>query len=207
MRAERFRSQLKIGRMDEKRFRFDLLVALCALLISGVAAAASAYQTYVIRQQYSATVWPYLNFVTSSSDTFFSLSVNNAGIGPALVRSAVVTRDGKPIEIPANPTTSPALFYAIAPDRAAAEAQEAKLKKHGHSSTTVSSIVRGDVIPAGQTLQLLHIDGEVLAHHVIADVRHIDLEICYCSLLGTCWTKRLWDPTVEPHPVAACPDA
>ena len=89
--------------MDEKRLRFDLVIALCALLISGVAAAASAYQTYVIRQQYSATVWPYLTFISTSSATFFWLRVNNAGIGPALIRSAVVSRDGKPIVVAGEP--------------------------------------------------------------------------------------------------------
>ena len=192
--------------MDEKRFRFDLLIALCALLISGVAAAASAYQTYVIRQQYSATVWPYLTFITSSSETFFSLSVNNAGIGPALIRSAVVSRDGKPIALRANPSTSPAIFYAIAPERKAADEDERKAHRHGKTSVTVSSIVRGDVIPAGQTLQLLRVDGPFLTHRIVADMRRFDLQLCYCSLLGTCWTKRLWDPAVEPHAVASCPE-
>lgn len=194
--------------MDEKRFRFDLVVALSALLISGVAAGASAYQTYVIRQQYSATVWPYLNFITSTStNKSLSLSVNNAGIGPALVRTALITRDGKPIVLSTNPETSPALLVAIAPERAVANADERKAHEHGSESLTVSSIVRGDVIPAGQTLQLLHIEGTFLMQHVFADYRHIDLQICYCSLLGNCWTKRLWDPAVEPHAVAGCPEA
>lgn len=194
--------------MDEKRFRFDLVVALSALLISGVAAGASAYQTYVIRQQYSATVWPYLNFITSTStNKSLSLSVNNAGIGPALVRTALITRDGKPIVLSTNPETSPALLVAIAPERAAANADERKAREHGSESLTVSSIVRGDVIPAGQTLQLLRIEGTFLMRHVFADYRHIDLQICYCSLLGNCWTKRLWDPAVEPHAVAGCPEA
>ena len=191
--------------MDEKRFRFDFVIAFCALLISGVAAGASAYQTYVIRQQYSATVWPYLNFITSSSPKFLWLRVNNAGIGPALIRSAVVTRDGKPIVVQANPATNPALFVAIAPERNAAADDERRMHARG-SSLTVSSIVRGDVIPAGSTLDLLRIDGTTLTRHVFADVRHIDLQICYCSLLGTCWTKRLWDPSAEPHAVAACPE-
>jgi hypothetical protein len=193
--------------MDEKRFRFDLVIALSALLISGVAAAASAYQTYVIRQQYSATVWPYLTFVTTSSTTYFWLRVNNAGIGPALIRSAVVSRNGKPILIGANPATSPALFYAIGPERDAADADERRLHVHGKESVTVSSIVRGDVVPAGSTLDLLRVDGPFLTRHVFDDVRRIDLQICYCSLLGTCWTKRLWDPSVEPHAVAGCPEA
>jgi hypothetical protein len=194
--------------MDDKRFRFDLFIALLALLISGVAAGASAYQTYVIRQQYSATVWPYLTFITSSStDNFFELKVNNAGIGPALIRSALVTRDGKPIQIQATPTSVPALGEAIAQERSAAKRDESQSGIHGKASMTVSSLVRGDVIPAGSTLELLRVDGKFLTRRVLADVRHVDLSICYCSLLGTCWTKRLWDPSVEPHAVAGCPDA
>lgn len=193
--------------MDDKRLRFDLVVALSALLISGVAAAASAYQTYVIRQQYSATVWPYLNFITSHSEKFFSLSVSNAGIGPALIRAAIVTRDGKPILIAASPTTTPALSVAIESDREAASADERKAHVHGKNSTTVSTIVRGDVIPAGSTLELLRVEGPFLTHHLLADARRIDVQLCYCSLLGNCWTKRLWDPSVEPHAVAGCPEA
>jgi hypothetical protein len=191
--------------MDEKRFRFDLLVALLALAISGVAAGASAYQTYVIRQQFSATVWPYLTFHTSSSaDKFFELDVSNPGIGPALIRGAVVTRDGKPVNPPVSLTGQPALSAAIAPERTAALADESRPGVHGVSSMSVRSILRGDVVPAGATYQLLRVDGAFLAHRTIADVRRIDVNLCYCSLLGTCWTKRLWDPADEPHPVSRC---
>lgn len=194
--------------MDEGRFRFDLYVAVLALAISGVAAFASAYQTYVIRQQFSATVWPYLTFTTrSSTDNYFELDLGNAGIGPALIRSASVTRDGKPIDVASNPTASPAISVAIAPDQAEAKSDELRAKFHGKASTTVSSIVRGDVVPAGSTLQLLRVDGKFLTRRLLADARHLDLQICYCSLLGNCWTKRLWDPSAEPHPVRSCPDA
>src|SRR5580704_19332573 len=53
-RASPRRFGVEGGGVDEKRFRFDLLVALVALAISGVAAGSSAYQTYVIRKQFSA---------------------------------------------------------------------------------------------------------------------------------------------------------
>ncbi len=102
--------------VNEKAFRLDLTVAVAALLISGVAAGASAYQTYVIRKQFSATVWPYLTYITSSSpDKFFELDISNAGIGPALIFNAVVTRDGKPIERPVGPTITPALGAGDSP--------------------------------------------------------------------------------------------
>lgn len=194
--------------MNEKGFRIDLFIAVAALLVSGIAAGASAYQTYVIRKQFSATVWPYLTYITSSStDKFFELDVSNPGIGPALVFSSAVTRDGKLIERPLGPTILPALAEAVLPERKAASLEAKRLRLHGAVTMTASTIVAGDVIPAGAKLQLLRVDGKILADRVIADIRHVDLTICYCSLLGDCWTKRLWDPAVKPVPVRSCPNA
>ena len=194
--------------MNEKAFRIDIVIAVAALLISGVAAAASAYQTYVIRTQFSATVWPYLTYVTSSSsDKFFELDISNPGIGPALILGSTVTRDGKRIEPPIGPTITPALGQAIRPERDAVEADEKRLHLHGIANMTASSIVAGDVIPAGQKLTLLRVEGKLLANRVIADIRHVDLTVCYCSLLGDCWKKRLWETAVKPTPVRGCPNA
>ncbi|HEY2474349.1 MAG TPA: hypothetical protein VGI19_06050 [Candidatus Cybelea sp.] len=192
--------------MDEKRFRFDLLVALGALLISGVAAASSAYQTYVIRKQFSATVWPYLTFITSSSnDKYFELDVSNPGIGPALIIDATVTRDGKLIYQTPGPGNTPALGAAFKPEHDAASIDERNSHEHGTASTTSSTILPGDVIPAGQKLELFRVEGKFLTRRVIAGVRRVDLALCYCSLLGDCWTKRLSDPAIKPHPVRSCP--
>jgi hypothetical protein len=191
--------------VDEKRFRFDLLVALLALAISGIAAGSSAYQTYVIRKQFSATVWPYLNYITlSSTDHYFEIDVSNPGIGPALIFDSTVTRDGRVVSLPATPTTLPALAAALAPE--AAEAKREALQAHtfGGSHMSASTILAGDVLPAGAKLQLLRVDGKFITRRVLANIGRIDLTLCYCSLLGDCWTKRLGDPVVRPHPVAAC---
>jgi hypothetical protein len=192
--------------MDEKRFRVDLYIASLALIFSGLAAAAAAYQTYVIRQQFSATVWPYLTFVSSTSGAgWFELDLSNAGIGPALIRSAVITRDGKRIPEGLGPTSLTALGTAIAPERAEATNDEARAHAHIHNDLSVTSLTRGDVIPAGSKLQLIHVVGSYLTKRVVADARHVDISICYCSLLGDCWTKSLWDPSAEPHSIRACP--
>jgi hypothetical protein len=194
--------------MDEKRFRFDLLVALLALLISGIAAASSAYQTYVIRKQFSATVWPYLTFITSSSaDRFFEIDVSNAGIGPALIYFAQITRDGQVIRRTPGPAVSPEIEVAFESERARAKADEDRAHLHGADTMTASTLLSGDVISAGNKFELLRVEGKSLTHYVLADVRRIDLTLCYCSLLGDCWTKRLWDPAVQPRPIRACPTA
>jgi hypothetical protein len=193
--------------VNERRFRFDLMIAVSALLVSSIAAGASAYQTYVIRSQFSATVWPYLDFITTTSPDSFEFDVRNPGIGPALIMSSVVTRDGKPLVLPATPTTNPALQLAIAPEMREAKADALASHTHGVTSMSVSSIIAGDVIPSGSKLMLLRVSGKFITRRVLADVKRIDLTLCYCSLLGDCWTKRLWDPQVAPHRVRSCPNA
>lgn len=193
--------------VDEKRFRFDLFVALLALLISGIAAGSSAYQTYVIRSQFSATVWPYLNYITTSSPASFELDVSNPGIGPALIYSSVVTRDGKPVTITATPGTRPALQVAIDPEMREARTDATNSHPHEVTAMSASTIVAGDVIPAGAKLMLLSVRGRFITRRVVDDFRRIDLTVCYCSLLGDCWTKRLWDPNVRPHRVSGCSNA
>ncbi|HEY6326639.1 MAG TPA: hypothetical protein VIW73_09045 [Candidatus Cybelea sp.] len=194
--------------MDERRFRFDLFVALLALVISGVAAGASAYQTYVIRKQFSATVWPYISFITTSSiDKYFELDVDNAGIGPALILDSVITRDGKVVQRAGTPIGQPAISAAIDPERAAAKSDEVRSREHGSENMTASTILPGDVVPAGQKLEVLRVEGKFLTHRVMASIRRVDLTLCYCSLLGDCWTKRLWERAVQPHPVRSCPNA
>ncbi len=183
------------------------MIAVSALLVSSIAAGASAYQTYVIRSQFSATVWPYLDFITTTSPDSFEFDVSNPGIGPALIMSSVVTRDGKPLVLPATPTTNPALQLAIAPEMREAKADALASHTHGVTSMSVSSIIAGDVIPSGSKLTLLRVSGKFITRRVLADVKRIDLTLCYCSLLGDCWTKRLWDPQVAPHRVRSCPNA
>jgi len=44
--------------MQDRGLRYDAIIAVSALLISAIASAAVVYQTHVISQQFSATVWP-----------------------------------------------------------------------------------------------------------------------------------------------------
>ncbi len=69
---------------------------------------------------------------------------------------------------------------------------------------TASTIVAGDVIPAGGKLELLRVEGKFITRRVMGSLRRVDVTLCYCSLLGDCWTKRLWDPVLRPHSVRAC---
>jgi len=183
--------------MDEKRFRFDLFIALCALLVSTVAAGASAYQTYVINQQYQGSVWPYLGFTTSSNGKdALSVSLSNYGLGPALIRSFEITHDGKsfesfgdivmPIER-AQPRSIPDSHAKVA------------------SVVDITNVHPGSVIPAAQTLTLVRIENSPIAKQIAARQSSFDVAVCYCSLLGRCWTRHLRAPSDQPQDVRFCP--
>jgi hypothetical protein len=173
--------------MDEKRFRFDLFIALCALLVSGIAAGASAYQTYVINQQYQASVWPYLRFSFSSGDAELTLAVENYGLGPALIRSFEITKDGKPVT-----SLEP---YVIALETA-----------NEHATVATEELGPGSVLPAAETAPLLSVkNGPRMVKALLAHQASLDVLICYCSLLGRCWLQDMQDSSVQPRDVTFCP--
>lgn len=184
--------------------QLESVMAVCALLIATIAAAAAAYQTYVINEQFSATVWPYISFDTTNDATnaSFSLGVHNVGLGPAIIRDTVVTLDGKPVS---RGSSGNAVYTAIEDAVRKSKAEKAKGNLHGHVSVTASSLDRGDVLPAGATLTLLAVKGAGIFPRVQALRPHFDLSLCYCSVLGRCWTRRLKDPVAEPHDVRFCP--
>jgi hypothetical protein len=172
--------------------RLESLVAVCALLVATIAAAAAAYQTYVINEQFSATVWPYLSFDSSNdaSGSSFEFGLRNVGLGPAIVRSTIVSVNGQPM---GPGTTGNAIHTAVEPALESARAAERRRHQHGLVHATTSSLGPGDVVPAGSSMLLM------------AMSPHVDISICYCSVLGRCWTRRLKDPVPEPRDVRYCP--
>jgi hypothetical protein len=184
--------------------QLESVIAVCALLVATIAAAAAAYQTYVINEQFSATVWPYVSFDTTNdtANNTFELGVHNVGLGPAIIRSTIVSIDGQPVGpgVTGNPVET-------AFDGALRQAEAAEARRHarGQLHITTSSIAAGDVLPAGSTLTLLRTQGPDLYPRVNAVRSRFDLTLCYCSVLGRCWTRRLKDPVPEPHDARSCP--
>lgn len=184
--------------------RLESLIAVCALLVATIAAAAAAYQTYVINAQFSATVWPYLSFDVNNDTaaSSFSLGVRNVGLGPAIVRNTVVTLDGSPV---GPGSTGNPIETAI--DRAIQNAVVAESRRHQHGlmHATTSSLGAGDVVPADSATTLMRVQGPDVYKNVMALRPRVDVTICYCSVLGRCWTRRLKDPVPEPRDVRMCP--
>jgi hypothetical protein len=170
-----------------KTIRADLLIATLALLVSSGATVSSVYQTHVIANQLSASVWPYLEAVYSYSKDTVELEVANDGLGPALVKSASLVVDG----------------HEVASYRRGIDVLERGFHIQHPYNGSFSSIGPSSVIRPSEQLALfslsrLPVKGFGSIH------RRVSLEMCYCSLLGQCWTYRS-GPVETRDQVGSCP--
>lgn len=82
-----------------KRLDSNAILSITATIVSVCALFVAAYQTILMRQQQSASVWPKLvisnaYFEDMGNDTFYRLDIRNVGIGPALITRVVIEADG-----------------------------------------------------------------------------------------------------------------
>lgn len=186
--------------MDEKRFRLDFVIAFFALLISTVAAIAAIYQTRVIAQQFSATVWPYVSMDVTNSPVSFELDLRNDGLGPAIVRSVSITWDGKP-----QPSIE-ALYRSFVKHDPKVIAPILAAKRAGQTvRITTSTPTSGLVIPANSAQVILRLEGSTVVQVFRPRVARVGLSLCYCSLTGSCWTQSFQNRESEPRAVSSCP--
>ncbi|MBP6797905.1 MAG: hypothetical protein KA124_07380 [Luteimonas sp.] len=161
------------------------MAAVIAALIGLLALVVSGYTAILQRQQVRAEVWPMLQPAISPSRR--TISIENKGVGPAVVRSLKVYVDGH-----AKRNWQEVMDALGLPDL----------------RDTPSSTVNGIVIAAGETIQQLSFaDDEAGFQRFYRQYPRIRLQACYCSTLDECWMLDEREPvgTGRRSEVAACP--
>lgn len=140
------------------------LVGFLALLVAGYTAYIERYTADIQRQQVRAEVWPYLQ--TAISPSRQAMSLENKGVGPAMIRYVAVFVDGKPRR------SWPEVFDAL-----------------GLSDlrNTPSSTTNGVVLAPGDVIQQMAFRDQAAFARFYKQYPRIQLLICYCSALGDCW--------------------
>jgi hypothetical protein len=174
--------------------RYETIIAT---LVGVSAVFVSAYTAYMQRQQVRATVWPILEFTTSNEPSL-RFTVDNKGVGPAIVRHVMVSVDGEPVS-----GWNQLLEKMLGPG------------KHRFTQSTISR----HVFAAGESMDVMVPQAENGAELKPETDRplwgaldkrrqRVTIEICYCSTLSECWTLRsggnLESSTVEAR---SCPGA
>ncbi len=165
--------------MNDRAFRLDFFIAICALLVSAITAGASAYQTWIIGQQFGASVWPYLSTDTTFTAHGVEVALVNDGLGPALVRSAQLYIDGNPVP------SWKQFFLTISRDPIVKTHVQRRTASARATSIDASTIVR-----AGESKNLLALNIDAASLSSVLARHQLRLEFCYCSLNDRCWTLR-----------------
>lgn len=189
--------------MNERAFRLDFFVAIAALLISALTAGTLIYQTHVIGDQFAATIWPYLSVDTTFGPNGEKIELTNDGVGPALVRSAQLHVDGRPLrswnEYVAELVGDPQLHEAFIRAGAA-------VRPGSRGPITMSSIGPSTTLRPGESDTLVQVTLPVNVP-TQAFVNHtVVVDLCYCSLNGSCWTlhSTLGRISSDPQPAGHC---
>ncbi|HWE31137.1 MAG TPA: hypothetical protein VHB97_24180 [Polyangia bacterium] len=156
-----------------KATRYD---AVIATLVGVLALMVSGYTAYVQRQQVRAQVWPYLS-VYNSNVPNIRLEIANKGVGPAIIKNAIVRVDGKPV-----PDWNTVIERLLG-------------KKHNR----IISSFGQRVLAPGEAVAVLDLRDEKGEPVSATDKDGADAflwkalnervtpEICYCSTLDECW--------------------
>lgn len=172
------------GQPPPRRFNWDMLAALMAVLVGACALGVSVYTAFLQRQQIEAQAWPYLQMWRSNVEWRYALS--NRGVGPAQVRDMKVFVDG--VEVGS---------WEQAFERLAGRPLECSKQ----------SFVSRRVLAANEDVSVLQFCNE--ADFAVFDGAgpRIQREFCYCSLLDDCWllSERAATEADYLRRVDACP--
>jgi hypothetical protein len=180
--------------------RFDLVIAVCALLISTLATGASWWQarvlqaqTRVLQEQLGAQVWPYVSVSEGYNHDTAEIDIANDGLGPAVLRSAIVFVNGTPRSNFVD------LMHAILGPHIIARAP------HGEKmNISVNDVSVGTVLRPSESTTILALTSKTYAKKFIAAFPRTSFRVCYCAIIpGKCWLSDSAS-TRDPQPMPAC---
>ena len=170
----------------KKQTEWNAVAAVIAALIGLLALGVSGYTALLQREQVRAEVWPYLQTAVTLDQGSLVISLENKGVGPALVGGLRVYVDGRPQR------GWPDVFDALG----LSDLRE-----------TRGSTVNGVVIAPGEKIQQIQLDDAKGFQRLLGQYPRVSLALCYCSTLGDCWLldERERRPEHRRAQVDACP--
>jgi hypothetical protein len=164
----------------------ETFVALTALVVSISAVAVGIYEASLQRKHDVAEVWPHVELSVYTSPTGAALYLENNGIGPAIIKSVVVTVDGRPRRN----------WDEVAHELLGA-----------NSALTQTSTVTERAVRPGDKVTMVGIGKESLTPGFWKYIGRLAVHVCYASVFEDHWVvsdDRVGGPSVW-TPVGSCP--
>ncbi|NVJ71516.1 MAG: hypothetical protein HWE08_14245 [Alphaproteobacteria bacterium] len=191
------------GRRVPSKDTLNLVIAICAVLISAASFVAAYMQSDAAYRQVKAETWPFLqlgsgNYSLETRESALSLKLHNAGVGPANIKSLVLSYEGKPF----------ANFWGYAAlcctEKGAVPTMQ-EYYRENKDGLVITSSGSGFILPAGEERLLFNVPktvkNEAFWQKLDRGRWKITGKSCYCSLLGECMET---DFINEPVAVKVC---
>lgn len=169
----------------------DRLTSVAAIITAVAAVAIAVYEAHITRDFQQKSVWPYVmqynSNVGPNNRPFYARSVENDGLGPALVHSFRIR-----VQDSAHSYVDDSTWVQV-------------VRAFTGQDTTdyiVSGLGDGSVLKPGQRQELLRIPYPASAAKFFAHRSYLQTVICYCSLYGECWTAN--SDSLRPYRVPHC---
>lgn len=144
----------------------ESFIALAALVVSVSAVVVGIYEASLQRTHDRAEVWPHVELATVVSSTGATLSLENGGIGPAIIKSVVITVDSR---------------SRRQWDDVLAALMGSAPKAYSHV-TVVDHALR-----AGEKTVVLALDGKDMPPQFWQAMGRVGVTICYSSVFNESW--------------------
>ena len=170
---------------------WQTVLSVAGVFIAIVALYAALNESAAVRQQTAATVWPFVQLLIEDFDTEadagFTISLSNAGVGPARMRELRLIIDGKPIRNWEHAVT----------------VLDGKITANVSRNWISDRVLRPD-----ETVFIISTMDPDLARRFQAALANPNTSVtyCYCSIFDDCWLADSQKDIQNPEPVDECPD-
>jgi hypothetical protein len=173
-------AETKSRKTARKGIKYEVVIAIAATIISVCALGTTLYQTYILKQQQHAAVWPRLNlyhsYVLEADKPFYRLSLRNVGVGPAIVRKVTIQYQNQ-------------LFKDLAQFSQYVASQHTLADSAEIGYTDYATLEPDMVIPQQDKLELLQLNQEPHLPYLVDALKSKELKVTvqYESLYGQSW--------------------
>jgi hypothetical protein len=172
-------------------WRVDIIISICAMLISLATFVIYFYQTKLLQSQAKASVYPHLEIIReyNNKNVPFILHIKNVGIGPAFLKKMEIKYKGK--------------VYASDDEGGSDSCLPFKLLMDVLPRDQIPEVGTGPifplVIPAGErTMFLVLNENDEKTVQLLVDIfDNCQISVCYSSVYKEYWTVQKWKQPVE----------
>lgn len=177
----------------------NLMVAVCAVLISAASFYAAYVQSLAAERQVKAETWPFMqvshgNFDVETNNLILNYRIVNAGVGPAYLKSLSLRYKNAAIE-----------GFGDILAECCIEEGETRASLRPFVNNVITGRPPPVILPPGDHILLFSWaqtpENKFLWQRIDAARWNITGEACYCSLLDECFQT---DFVSDPSPVAMC---